>query len=130
MNAPARTPAKPRRSDERDLHIAIVHYLRRVMPADITWWHCPSGEHRDIRTAQKLKAMGTIPGVADLNFVLPGGFAAFIELKADKGRLSPAQQAFREAVEGLGARFAECRSLVDVEATLTAWGVQLKGRLS
>lgn len=118
-----------RRSSEREVHIAIVHYLRHALPPNVIVWHSANGEHRDRRTAQKLKAFGVLAGVADLAFVLPpDGRTAFIEVKAEGGRLSTEQRTFRDRATAAGALFAECRSIPDVEATLTAWGVQLKAR--
>ena len=35
---------------------------------DVIMRHVPNGEHRDPRTAAKLKAMGVLPGSADLEF--------------------------------------------------------------
>ena len=60
-------------------------------------------------------ALGVHAGVPDLVLLLPGGLCAFIEIKADKGRLSPAQKAFRNTAEVLGFPFAECRAVDEVE---------------
>lgn len=119
-------------SPERALHIAVATFLRLAMPDGIPWWHTPNGEHRDVRTAAKLKAFGTRPGVPDLAFIMPLGKAAFIELKAGKGRLTEAQKQFRDDAEALGAWWSECRSVDEVDATLVRWldpfGLRLKAR--
>ena len=42
-------------------------------------------------------------GFADVMLVLPGGRVAFVECKADKGRLSDEQERFLERMRSLGA---------------------------
>ena len=43
------------------LHIPLVSTLRWCLRPDVVWRHVPNGEHRDPRTAAKLKAMGVLP---------------------------------------------------------------------
>jgi len=123
-----------RASPERALHIQAVQFLRRALPHDLPVWHCANGEHRDINTGRKLKAFGVLPGVPDLCFLLPTGKAGFIELKAGKGKLTDAQQAFATQAQDLGAYWAECRSLEEVERTLINWlspfNVKLNARVA
>ena len=42
--------------------------LRWCVRPDVIFRHYPAGEHRDPRTAAKLKAMGVLAGSADLEF--------------------------------------------------------------
>lgn len=118
---------------EHHLHMASAGFLRRAMPDAIPWSHFPAGEKRDLRTAQKLKAMGLNAGWPDFVLVLPTGKLGAIELKAPKGRPSEAQVAFRERCVALGGWYAECRSVEEVEATLIRWldpfGIKLRARL-
>lgn len=88
---------------ELALHIALVARLRRELCDDVIMYHVPNGEHRDNRTAAKLKAMGVLPGVADLVFNWPGGFL-YLELKAPDRTLSAAQRKFKARVELFGGR--------------------------
>lgn len=119
------TRARP----EEILHRAVAGFLRlALMGSECIWYHCPNGEIRSKATAGKLKAMGVRAGTPDLCFILPGGHAGFIELKADGG-LSPAQRAFRDDCERIGAKWALCRSLDDVAATLNNWRVPLHATL-
>ena len=75
--------------------------------------------------------MGMLAGVPDLAFILPGGRTAFIELKTahnkvtgvQKQYLRPEQKAFRARATELGALYAVCRSLEEVQGTLKAWGI-------
>lgn len=111
---------------EDDLQMAVVQYLLLSCPENVLWYHCPNGEYRSKKTAAKLKRMGVRPGIPDLCFVLPGGRAAFIELKADKGVVSPEQKTVLAMVDDLGGLYAVCRSLDGVEDTLRVWGVEMK----
>ena len=113
---------------EDQLQIATANWLN--LSIDIPWWHTPNGGARSKKTAGILKMMGTKPGVPDLTFILNDGKAAFIELKTAKGRLQPTQIAFRETVKSHGCPYAVCRSIEEVDGTLRAWGVPVKGRIS
>jgi hypothetical protein len=65
--------------------------------------------------------MGVHRGFADL-IILCDGRVLFIELKSLKGRLSPAQEAFRDAVTAQGFGWALVRSLDDALGTLADHG--------
>jgi hypothetical protein len=65
-------------------------------------WHVPNGGVRNASEANKLKAMGVVPGVADLHFFYKGNLNIF-ELKTEKGRLSPAQELWLAKIEYQGA---------------------------
>jgi hypothetical protein len=71
----------------------IVDLLRVAAHPRLIWYHVPNGEERSERVGAKLKRMGLVRGVADLALVLPGGRAAFLEVKARGGRQSPEQLA-------------------------------------
>jgi hypothetical protein len=114
---------------ERRLHILVADYLARSLPLEILWTTFPAGENRTAATGALLKRMGLQPGWPDFILVLPGGYAAFIELKALDGSLSKAQRDHERAAQALGARWAECRSLEEVQAVLEMWGVQLRARI-
>lgn len=113
-----------RREDQ--LQKSVVQYLLLSCPEDVLWYHCPNGEYRSKRTAAKLKLMGVRPGIPDLCFVLPGGRAAFIELKTETGVISKNQKIILGMVRSLGGLHAVCRSLEDVEDILQTWGVNMK----
>lgn len=118
-----------RDNPEERLQRAVVQYLTLSMPDDVFWYHCPNGEYRSKRTAARLKLMGVMPGVPDLCFVLRSGRAAFIELKAPKKGLSKVQKEAKSVIDGAGGMFAMCRTLEEVEKTLTDWGVQMNIKL-
>jgi hypothetical protein len=110
------------------------------MRPDVIWFHVPSGELRDIRTAQKLKAMGTLPGLPDLMFnwvELVNGVkmrrVLHLELKRRGGRQNEAQAAFQLAAMLLGDQYFVCESIDQAigilgEAGLIRHDVEVCGR--
>lgn len=68
------------------------------------------------------KAMGLVAGSADYVFCADG-FAGWIELKSPVGSLNPAQKGFRDWCAGQNVSYAICRSMSEVGATLTSWGL-------
>lgn len=71
----SRTRARAREDrPERELshHIAVADVLRRFARDDVIWFHPANGEHRDKRTAAKLRAMGVQPGAPDFVIIVAG----------------------------------------------------------
>lgn len=113
---------------EEALQRSVAAFLRVAAP-DLLWFHPANGGARSPAEAGIFKAMGVRAGTPDLVFVLPPhGSVGFVELKAGKGRLSDSQREFAEAATAAGAAWAACRSLEEVVATLTKWGVKLRVR--
>lgn len=87
--------------------IALMTWVRLVATKyralDLVF-HIPNGGYRDIRTAAKFKAMGLKPGVWDIFVPVPAP-GLWIEMKAGKGRLTPAQASFRDQMEPHGYSF-------------------------
>lgn len=67
-------------------------------------------------------AAGLIAGSGDYVFVAAGA-SGWIELKSSTGSLSAQQRDFRDWCAHVGARYATCRTLDQVEATLRGWGM-------
>lgn len=84
---------------EAQLTKAIRYYLRAK---NIFHWKNWSG-------------LGSAPGIPDILGVLPGGKALMIEVKARRGKLSPAQQQFLEAARERGALAFVARSITDLQ---------------
>lgn len=110
---------------EYALHASVADYLRLQHPR-LLWWHSHQSGRLSMTEAMKAKRMGRRAGVPDFTFILAGGRAAFIELKADKGRQSETQAKFEEQARSAGAYYALCRSLEEVQGTLAAWGVRAR----
>jgi hypothetical protein len=107
---------------ELELQKFTVALLKLNAADRVVWFAVPNGESRSARTGAKLKAMGVRPGVADLVIILPGGAAAFLELKAPGGRPSQHQKVFRTFCELNGAPYAVACSPEEVNEILSDWG--------
>ena len=119
-----------RNNPEEQLQRTIVEWLRWTKP-DCVWFFVNNGARLSKAQAGIAKAMGVLPGVADLVFVLPGGRVGFIEVKAPGKHLSIAQKAFAASVEKLGAQYDQAWSIGDVQDIFKTWGVtfgQARGR--
>jgi len=116
---------KRRGTPEADLQRAIVTALRFALPKGAIVHHCPNetteAGPRGAKRQAILVGMGVHPGFADL-VVLCAGRVLFLELKSLKGRLSPAQEAFRDAVTAQGFGWALVRSLDDALCALADHG--------
>jgi hypothetical protein len=75
-----------------------------------------------------MKALGVLPGVFDIIVLAPGPKACFIEIKADKGRLTEEQDIFRMDLLKMGFDYCVARSLDDINQAIQAW--KLPNRLS
>jgi len=121
---------RARANHETRLQFVVVEYLRRVLPPDVVFWHCPNGGQMSEAWRKMLGGLGVLSGASDLMLVYQGRFYA-IELKTaadpvrgiSKGYQSPAQKAFQAAVERAGAQYVVARHTDDVRDALAMWGV-------
>ena len=96
----------------------LVQWFRRTYP-DICIFAIPSGGHRHIAVAAKMKATGTVKGIPDL-FVPAKGL--WIEMKRVKGgTLSPEQKAMIQYLEEVGYRAIVCKGAEDAKAKISAF---------
>jgi hypothetical protein len=116
-----RKPTAPR-PKELALHMAVADLLRRFASPDWLWSHYPSGEHRDVRTAAKLKAMGVQRGWPDFTLFDPTGRLHAVELKREGESLTEDQENFQEWVISHGVPHSVSRSVDEALAVLDAWG--------
>lgn len=107
---------------ERELQIFVVELLRFYGVRTLIWYHVPNEGQRAPRTGAFYKKLGMVPGVADIALVLPGGRAAFMELKIASGRTSPEQRAFRDLCERNGTDYAIARTPEEAATILVGWG--------
>jgi len=114
-----------RGTPEADAQRAIVSALRIALPRDAIVHHCANevteAGPRGAKRQAILVGMGVHPGFADL-IVLSEGRVLFLEVKSAKGRLRPAQDAFRETVLAQGFGWALVRSVDHALAALADHG--------
>ena len=111
------------RPKELALHLAVADVLRRFARADWRWSHFPSGEHRDVRTAAKLKAMGVQRGWPDFTLFDPTGRLHALELKRKGETLTDDQEDFQTWCIARGVPHSVSRSVDEAMMVLDAWGV-------
>ena len=111
---------KPPRQTEAELQKMVVVYLRAQHPK-LLFWHTPNTINANAAWHAKQKAMGKLAGVPDIAMVLPGGRAAFIELKIKGGRLSEDQKDFCRRCVMSDANWECCYSLDGVRETVSRW---------
>jgi hypothetical protein len=116
---------KRRGTPEADLQRAVVVALRFALPKGAIIQHCVNevteAGPRGAKRQAILVGMGVHPGFADL-VILCDGRVLFLELKSLKGKLSPAQEAFRDAVLAQGFGWALVRSLDNALGALADHG--------
>ena len=135
-------PEKPVRAKARDIegpiHRSILAWLRVALPKEVFVHHSPNGGMRDLRVAQKLKALGVVAGVPDLMILVPGRYLPvrlgqqapartfFIEVKAPGGTTSREQVATFGALEQAGAYIAVAHSVDEARDIVRRWGIQVR----
>jgi hypothetical protein len=109
---------------EQQIQISLMQRLKwQCRRDDVVYYHTPNGELRDKRAAAKLKAMGTLPGVADLTFIYPGPQVLYLELKAKGNTLTREQETFGERVKAIGCRFEVADTIDDAVLILRNAGI-------
>jgi hypothetical protein len=107
---------------EEEIHKAVIQNLIvRGLPG-VFWFHPANGGKRSIREAKTFKAIGVVAGVPDL-ILIKDGKAYGLELKAEKGRLSPAQRITQEAMHDAGAMISVSHGLDEALYALEFWGL-------
>jgi len=118
-----------RADKEGPIHRAIVAYLRTVLPGALIH-HSPNegvrGGRSGARDGQRRKSMGQMAGWPDLEVFTSGRFF-MLEVKAEDGRLSPAQQAIRDRFDAMNIAYFVVRSIQDVEEVLVELGIERRG---
>jgi hypothetical protein len=90
---------------------------------DALYWHTPNGGARDAVEGARFKQIGVKPGIFDLTFLRAGGLYV-LELKDERGRLSPAQLKMWTRYQNAGAAgIAWANNLAAAKAQLFLWGL-------
>lgn len=104
------TPRKSPAHNESRLQATCVRWFRYQYP-NLLIFAIPNGGWRGEIEAKIMKNEGVLPGVADLEILLPNGRCVFIEMKTLKGRQSEAQRAFEKWCDDNWHTYKVCRSL-------------------
>lgn len=114
---------------ERDLHVAVVGFLKWALPAEAMFCHVPNEGKRGWKAQADFKALGAVAGFPDL-VILWSGKAFCVELKAPKQYLSPAQKVAHERLTAACIPVRVCRSTTEVALVLKDWGFPLTARIA
>ena len=112
---------------EGPIHRSIVVWLRFALP-DALVIHIRNeinkGGWRIAKEIGQAKAKGALKGAPDL-MILPAAAigALFFEVKAEGNYADKDQKALHERMRDLGYRVAVVRSIEDVAASLSSWGI-------
>ncbi len=120
----------PTSSTEQSLQRTVAEYLTWCVPAPPSgpWWTAVNPIPAKSRAAAGLsKAMGLRAGTPDIVMCWKGRLVG-IELKAGRGRVSPAQLEAHDAITLAGVVVTTCRTLDEVAAFLTTLGVPSRAR--
>lgn len=83
-------------------------------------YHTPNGGNRDIKTAAKLKAMGTKRGVWDVYMPLPLP-GLWVEMKVGNNKLTVEQAAWRKTLSAYGHQFYVAYNWIEAARRLGMW---------
>ena len=108
---------------ENQIQTALVERFNLMGRKDAVMFHCPNGGWRFKRSAGVLKAMGVLPGVSDLIFFWPERNALFLELKAAKRVMTPAQEKFAWQMKKCGFAVEWADNLDEALAILARYGL-------
>ena len=113
-------------TSEASIQRAIVKYLHAVLPRDCRVAAIPNAAHRTHTGRAANAVAGLSPGLFDLMIVEAGGGAYFIEVKTDKGKLSAAQEGWKEWFVLNHYPHCIARSVDDVRAALAHWRIETR----
>jgi hypothetical protein len=119
--------SRRRQQPEQALQRALVEHLSWRAAPGVFFFHVPNGGWRSRTEAAILKSMGTRAGTPDL-LLCRAGQLYCVELKSDRGRLSPAQVTCHEELRRAGATVAVATSIDQALAVLTEWKIIGGGR--
>ena len=111
---------------EAQIQRDIVDYLHAILPKDYRVAAIPNASRRSARGMATNAVAGLSPGLFDLMVIGRGGRVWFIEIKAERGRLSTAQEAWRGWFVVAGVPHCIARSVDDVRAALAHWRIETR----
>jgi hypothetical protein len=113
---------------EQQIQKCIFAHLRARGASGVFAFHPANGGYRKPAEAAILKSLGVVAGVPDI-IAIKDGRAYALELKADQGKLSDAQEHTLARLREAGVETAVAYGLVAALAQLERWQL-LRGRTS
>jgi len=117
---------------EHDEQVALLHWIdtfKSKYPQLDMAFAIPNGGHRHIAVARKLKAEGVRAGVPDIFLAQPaqGKHGLFIEMKSEKGKISPEQTEWLSFLNGNGYATFICYSWIEAAMAISNYlGIDLR----
>lgn len=118
-----------RRHPEEDIQKAVIQYLGWALPPNGIAYAIPNGGLRHKKAAARLKGQGVTAGIPDIHCLVDGR-SIYIELKAARGVVSPAQRLMMQRLYYCGAEVVVCRGVPEVQAALQSLGVPLRAAVA
>ena len=109
-----------RRHHEQTLQKALADHLRARAVAGTYWFHPANGGARTAIEGAILKACGVRAGTPDM-ILIKDGKTFGLELKADNGRVSPAQAQAHQEMRAAGAEVAVATGIDETIKQLEVW---------
>jgi hypothetical protein len=113
---------------EAAIQRAVFAHFRARSASGVFAFHPANGGYRRPIEAKILQGLGVTSGVPDVIAIKDGRTYA-LEIKAEGGRLSPAQEQVLVALRAAGATATHCHGLDQAIRILEGWNL-LKGRAS
>jgi hypothetical protein len=111
---------------EQAIQKAVFDHFRTRSAPGVIAWHTPNGGYRRRTEAAILKGLGVVPGIPDV-LALKDGRLFALELKADRGRLTPVQATAHVLLRQAGATIDTAVGLDAAIRQLESWGL-LRGK--
>ena len=124
---PARRSRRPKavvvpEPSETQIQQSFIQYLDLCAHRDLVYWAVPNGGKRSKVEAARLKAEGVRAGVPDVHFIFRGVFHV-LEIKTNKGRVSPEQKLMMECMKAAGTVVAVAHGTDSCMSQVKAWGM-------
>jgi hypothetical protein len=107
---------------ERLIQRAVFTHLRTRPAPGVVAWHTPNGGYRHKSEAAIFNGLGVLAGIPDVIAIRAGNVYA-LELKAERGKLSPAQMSTIDALSAAGVTCAVAYGVDAAIEQLEAWGL-------
>ena len=113
---------------EQAIQKAVLQHLKLRGARNLFAFHCPNGGARTAIEGAIFKSLGVVAGVPDL-LIISDGKTFALELKADSGRVTPAQADVHQRMRAAGAIVGIARGIDEGLRWLESNGL-LRGRVS